>query len=244
MKMNKEDLELWGNITFKTQGYRKNIDFINDNENIITEYEGSVSKIRIFEEKPPIIIGEYGFSVWNIALGEKLNIDFNKLIFDHQHEDTYKELIKLMHNKKIFINDYDKIVFLHTFILTKDFRKKGITQEFIEMLYRDFYNEDDSIAIIALVKPFQDNPIDADFYFKRKFVQVKKEVKSNDIINVPATEYYSLNDFNDKTDTEHNEYKLFSLANNCGFKRLDESYLFMFNPEKALNRLINKNNIK
>lgn len=238
MKM--KDLNLWSRITFKTHGYRKNIDFINDNENIITEYEGSVSEVRILEEKPPIIVGEYGFSVWNIALGKKLNVNFNKLIYDHRIEDTYRELIKIIKGKYFDINGYNKIVLVHTLILKKDYRKKGITQEFVEMLYRDFYDE--NTAIIALVKPFQDNHIDADFYFKRKNVQVKKEIKSTEIINIPAVDYYTLKEFDKNDDSELNEYKLFSVANSCGFNRINNSYLFILTPEKVIERIYNKSN--
>jgi hypothetical protein len=237
--MEAKDLNLWSRITFKTQGYRKNIDFINDNENIITEYEGGISEVRISEEKPPITIGEYGFSVWNITLGKKLNVNFNKLIYDHRIEDTYRELIKIIKGKFFDINGYNKLVLVHTLIIKKDYRKKGVTQEFVEMLYRDFYDE--NTAIIALVKPFQNNHIDADFYFKRKIVQVKKEIKSAEIINIPAIEYYTLKDFDKKDDTELNEYKLFSLANSCGFNRLDDSYLFMLTPEKIVERIYIKN---
>lgn len=231
-------LNLWNKLTFKTQAYRKNIDFINNNDNIITEYEGSVSEIRISEEKPPIIIGEYGFSVWNIALGKLLDVNFDNLINNHRIECSYYELKKLIKRGVFNVNDYNKILIVHTFIVRKDFRKSGITQEFVEMLYRDFYCE--NTAIIALVKPFQDNPIDVDFYLKRKNVRIKKDIKSIEIINIPAIEYYSLKDFEKKDDSELNEYKLFSLANNCGFKRIDDSYLFILNPQKIIERMLIK----
>ena len=166
------DLDLWGRVTFKTCSYRKNIDFINDNENIITEYDGSISEIRLSEEKPPLIIGEYGFSVWNITLAKRFDVDINKLIYDHRIEDTYGELLNLIENKKIDVTKFNKLILIHSLILRKDYRKKGITEEFIETIYRDFY--DSNNAIIALVKPFQNNPIDSDFYLKRKFVLQKK----------------------------------------------------------------------
>jgi len=236
-------LDLWSKITFKTHAYRKNVDFINDNENIITEHEGSIFEIRISEEKPPHIIGEYGFSVWNIRLAKKIspNIDIiSKLIYDHRHEDTYNELLKLIENKIFDINGYNKLILIHTLILRKDYRKMGITNEFIEMIYRDFFDEKN--VIIALVKPFQYNQIDSDFYLKRKSVYVKKEVKSREIDKIPAIDYYSLDEFNKKDDIELNTYKLYSLANSCGFKRIDESNLFVFYPNKTIERIVEKNN--
>jgi hypothetical protein len=236
--MKTNDLSLWNKITFKTLAYRKNFDIINDNENIITEYDGYVSETRISEEKPPMIIGEYGFSVWNIRLGKDLNVDFNKLIYDHRREDSYCELLKLINDNKFNIYDFNKILIVHTLIVRKDFRKSGITQEFTEMLYRDFYNE--NVAIIALVKPFQDNKIDADFYYYHKTVKVKNKTKSTEINYIPAIEYYSLKDFDKKNDSELNEYKLFSVANNCGFKRIDDSYLFTLNSQKTIERIIMK----
>lgn len=232
-----KDWNLWNNITFKTQGFRKNFDIINTNENFITEYDGKISEIRLEKRKPPRPVGEYGFSVWNIGLGRRFAVDFNKLIRDHALEDTYGELIRVIKKKEIDVHNYKKIVLVHTFVLHKNYRKRGITEEFIEMLYRDFYNED--VAIIMLVKPFQDNLIDADFYFNRKHVLVRENVNFTGEA-VPATEYYSLNELTKKEDTEINEYKLFAVAHRCGFQRINESYLFLFIPEKTENRMLKK----
>jgi len=231
--MKRRDWNLWNNITFKTKGYRKNFDIVNTNEKFITEYDGTVSEIRLEERKPPRPIGEYGFSVWNIGLGKKFGVDFNKLIKEHELEDTYRELIRVIMKKEIDVSDYKKIVLVHTFILNKDYRKRGITEEFIEMLYQDFYSDD--IAIIMLVKPFQDNLIDSDFYFNRKYVLVREALNDKGIA-VPATEYYSLNELREKNDTEINEYKLFAVAHKCGFQRINESYLFLFSPQKIEKR--------
>lgn len=231
------DWILWNEITFKTQGFRKNFDIINTNENIITEYDGTIAEIRLKKRKPPRPVGEYGFSVWNIKLGHKFAVDFDKLIKEHAIEDTYSELIDVIKKNEINIKEYKKIVLVHTFVLNKDYRKRGVTEEFIEMLYRDFYSED--IAIIMLVKPFQDNLIDADFYFNRKHILVRENVNfSGDVI--PATEYYSLNELTEKQDTEKNEYKLFGVAHRCGFQRINESHLFLFTPEKTEKRMLEK----
>jgi len=228
-------------ITFKTQSYHKNFDFVSENENFITEHDGIVTRVRIAERKPPLIVGEYGFSVWNIGTGTKFGVNFNKLIKEYQVENAYSELARVIKNKAFDIRKYNKIVIIHSLIIRADFRKRGITEEFVEFLYRDFYDEKN--AIIALVRPFQYNSIDADYYTNQKTVPVRENLKSlHDIVDVPAIEYYSLKNLIDKKDTETNEYKLFNVASNCGFTRLDDSYLFQFSPEKTINRMTEKQN--
>jgi len=236
--MKVKEWNLWNNITFKTYGYRKNFDLVNDNENIITEYEGVISEIRISEQKPPFIVGEYSFSIWNIELGNRFGVDFNQLIEEHKIENTYNELLNMIRKKEIDIHKFKKVLLIHTFILHKDYRKRGMTEEFIEMIYRDFYSDD--TIIIALVMPFQYNPIDADYYFRRKWVYVREQLKSRDGNYVPAMDYYSLQEFVNKKDEEKNEYKLFSTVTKCGFTRIDDSHLFIFHPEKIIERMFEK----
>jgi hypothetical protein len=237
--MNKIDIDIWSNLTFKTRCYRKNFDMINDNENIITEYDGGVSVLRLSQGKSPLVVGEYGYSVWNIELGKMLDVDFHELIRAHVIEDGYSELLFAINNKLIDITKYKKMVLIHSLVLRADSRKRGISEEFTEMIYRDHYDKDN--LILALVKPFQNNPIDADYYFKRKSVQIMRNMGDLDKIDsIPAIEYYSLKELCEKNDTEYNEYKLFSVATKCGFSRVGESYLFSYSPEKTVERLIAK----
>lgn len=238
--MKRQDWKLWNNVTFKTLAYRKNFDIISINENIITLYDGMVSEIRLEKRKPPRPIGEYSFSVWNIGLGKKLNVNLEQLIMAHDSENTYSELFDVIKKNVIDVRNYKKIVFVHTLVLNKDYRKRGITQEFIEMLYRDFYCED--TAIIMLVKPFQNNPIDADFYFNSKAVLIRETFNKSMDFSVSAREYYGLDELAMKTDTEMNEYKLFTIASKCGFKRINDSFLFLFSPENTLERMQKKLN--
>lgn len=230
-----KDLELWNNITFKTQGYRKNFDLVTDNENIITEYDGAISEIRIAGKKLPITVGEYSFSVWNIGLGKKLRFDLNKLMTDNSEDDLYNELITVLNNKEFNLSNYKKIILIHSLVIHKNYRKRGISEEFMEMIYRDFHADD--VAIIMLVKPFQNNITDANYYLKIKTVPIKESLDNTIVMNVSASEYYSLKDFIEKKDVEYNEYKLFSIASRCGFKRLGESHLFIFSPEEILKRM-------
>jgi len=241
--MDKRGWDIWNNITFKTQGYRKNFDLVTENENIISEYTGTISLLRYSENKPPVIIGEYTFSVWDISLAEILHIDLNKLLDAHHMVNAYIELIKMVRAGKININDYDKIVLIHSLVVHPEFRKFGITEEFIEFIYRDYHFE--KTAILAIVQPFQNNSNDLDYYMNQKTVLVRDEFGAvNKFDAIPACEYYSLYGFIKKVDTEMNEYKLFALANKCGFSRLNESHLFTLDTEKVINRIKEKNKLQ
>ncbi len=237
-----KDWNLWNNITFKTTNFIKNYDLVALNDNVITEHEGEIFEIRTHLNKPPFIVGEFGISVWNIKLALKLGIDINQLLKDHQAENVYDELRDAIKNE-IGIHMYSKVILIQNFILHPNYRKHGITEEFIEFVYRGFY--DDNNIIIALVKPLQDNPIDIDFFLNQKHVEVRRVVKNyHDVDVVPAKEYYSIEDLFKKTDREINEYKLFALANKCGFNRIGDSHLFTFNPERILQRIREKREVQ
>ena len=233
----KKDWKLWNNITFKTQCYHKNFDVIDTNDKFITEYEGNIGELRLDERKPPRPVGEYGFSVWNIDLGEKFDVNFNKLLQKHAVDDIHNELIDVIQKGEFNINNYKKILLVHILVLNEDYRKRGVTEEFVEMLYKDFYNDD--VAIILLVKPFQNNKMIFE-YFHHKQVLVKESLKPSDVIGVPAIKYYSLEKLLNNEDVELNEYKLFSVANRCGFQRISDSYLFLLSPEKIEKRTMEK----
>ena len=165
--MERQDLKLWNNITFKTQGYRKNFDIINTNDKYITEYEGTISELRIGKRIPPRPVGEYSFSVWNIELGEKFDVDFSELIKKYVVDDLYYELNQVIKKSEFALRKYRKVVLIQTLVLNKNYRKRGITEEFIEMLYNDFH--DDDVAIVMFVKPYQNNEHNR-IYFKHKKV--------------------------------------------------------------------------
>jgi hypothetical protein len=237
--MDNKSLNLWNNLSFKTLSYRKNYDFINTNENIITECEGTISEITTEPQRPPLIIGEYQFSIWDIRTSEILKINVIDLIKKHSFEETYNQFLDLVNNKTIEINKYDKIILIHTLILRPDYRKQGVVDEFVEMLYREYHNR--KCAIIALVMPFQNNDIDFDFYYNKRNVQVKETIgffTENKFIS--SREYYKLDELIEKKDLESNQYRLFAIANRCGFFRLSESDLFIFFPEKIVKRLLDK----
>jgi len=240
--MTNENIYLWSRLAFKTRSYRKNYDLITTNENIITEYEGSISQLQIKERLLPILVGEFAFSIWNLKLGRMLEFDLEKLIKDYELEDSYVELGKLMRNNEFNIANYDRIIIVHNFVLRADYRKKGITEELIETMYRDHYGA--RTAMIVLTKPIQNNVVDNDYYKNNhKALEVFREINDEgemEKTKTPAYEYYSLNELHDKEDVEFNEYKLFAVADRCGFTRLGESRLFLFNPDKTIVRMLMK----
>lgn len=231
-----DSLLLWSKLTFKTRCYRKNFDLVTENENIITEYEGSVSELRLANRERPFIIGEFTFSIWNIELAKTLNINVYDILKAYALEDSYKELKQAVDNNEIDFYKHQKIIIIHSFIVRADYRKRGITEEFIEAMYRDFYNVQN--AMIVLAKPFQYNSIDKDYYQNHKFVKMLGVL--DDIERIPAHEYYSLKDLYDKNDVEFNEYKLFAIADRCGFSRIGDSHLFLFSPKEIETRMVEK----
>jgi GNAT superfamily N-acetyltransferase len=135
--------------------------------------------------------------------------------------------------------DCYKVVLIHGLVVHPDYRKLGVTEEFVEMIYRDFHAE--NVAIIALVKPFQDNINDTEYYYKIRNVRVYHQfMQINEIESVPAVEYYGLDKLIKNKDTEINEYKLFAVAQRCGFTRIAENHLFLLNPLTVVNRIKEK----
>ena len=243
MNIERKYWNIWDNITFKTICYHKNFDLVNDDESLITEYCGTISLIRLAEYKPPLLMGEFELSTWNIKLGYKFDANINKLIKNHKNEFIYKELLNVIKNGDIDINNFNKIVFVNNIVLRPEFRKYGLTEELVELLYREHYATDNTI--IALVIPLQNNPIDKEYYFEDKIVELRPSLQNyNEIELIPSVEYYRLKDLLEKKDTETNEYKLFSVAAKCGFTRIGESYLFQYSPDKTIQRMIEKREYK
>lgn len=237
---NNELYKLWDDLSFKTTSYRKNFDIIIEGENILTEHIGTISKIQMFERKPPIIVGDYGFSVLNIKIARELNINVHDLIDEFSPQLAYEEIEKIIGENHFDVYQYDKIIIIQNLVVGKEFRKKGVVEEFIEMLYREHYTE--KTAIMALVLPFQYNPFDFEYYNKYKMIPTKdefgKDIPTGEVL---AMKHFSLDKLVDeKDDRETNEYKVFAIADRCGFERIGESYLFSYNPEKTKKRLNDK----
>ncbi len=231
-----ENYKLWQNLTFKTIAYRKNFDLTVSDENFITEYEGTISQIRIGSRKPPFLAGEYTFSVWNIGLADQLDVDMNEVLGKYLYEDSYNELSSTINDGSFTFENIKKLVIIHNLILHPDYKKRGVTQEFVEFMFREHYNGEED-QIIALVKPIQENPVDHEHYFQDRIIKVKHSIDGDvPYEEMSAFKYFSLGNLYDKTDNEINEYKLYALASRCGFKRIGESHLFYFTPETTINR--------
>lgn len=227
-------------ITFKTTSYRKNVDMITNNENIITEYDGNITKLRINERKLPKIIGEYQVSTWNIRLAKLLNYNVINLLKLEFGNDIYDELLELVNYNNFDIYQYNKIVFIHSLVIAKEYRGRGISEEFTEFIYRDFYNGD-NVLIISLVKPLQYNKYNYEHYFNDYYVIVKEKYSDTTSLNVLASEYYDLKPFTLKNDVELNQYKLFSAAKRCKFDRISDKFnLFKLNIDEFENHLKSK----
>lgn len=237
--MDEKKWNVLNKITFKTQGYRKNFDLITKNENIITEYVGDISLLRISQKKLPIIIGEYTFSVWDISLARLLNIDLENLLNAHHMIDAYNELSNAINKGIIDVITCNKIVLIHSIVIHSDFRKMEISEEFVESIYRDFHSPE--TLILAHVRPFQNNIHDLEYYTKFKNVVIPNDFSSeNKYKSISAINYYSLQKFIDKPDIEKNEYKIFAVANRCGFTRINDSHIFQLIPDTIINRIKNK----
>jgi hypothetical protein len=239
--MTANKFEFWKNVVFRTKSYYNNYDNFIDGDNIITEQSGMISDLRINERKPPIPIGEFSISIWNISLSKLLNLNIKNLIHELKSEETYQELDDLIKYNSVYdrIINCSKLIIIHSLILKQDYRKKELTEEFFEIIYRNYY--DGNTIILALVKPFQKNVGLYNYLMDTKTVEVKNNLKNpNDFVIYPASTYYSLNSFLDKNDHELNEYKLFSIAAKNGFCRINESNLFEYSPNKTIDRLFQK----
>lgn len=237
MKTHKENIKLWGELTFKTNSYGKNYNIFEENDEFIREYNGEINKISMSGEHPPLIIGEYTFSIWNFYLADKLNVDLISLFHEFDGQDSYVEIINNLNT--INFSGLTYFIVIHSLVIHPKFRKRGVTEEFIEYMYRDFFTPQNKI--MALVKPIQLNKIDFDYYFKQKNVKFREGMDIDSPYKIlPASKYFGLNEFLEKNDSEMNDYKLFSVASRCGFRRINQSYLFKLNPSKIHERIVKK----
>lgn len=233
--MNLTSDNLLKNITFKSTSFCRNYDFFDDADNTIIEIDGLINRVNIETKSKPTLIGEYSLSMWNLTLMRLFNHDIVNLLNHYDGYSTYEQFKGTNLIKESELNKFNKIIFIHTIVIHPKFRKMGVFSEFIESIYRTYYSED--TLIITLAKPFQNNEIDEDYYRLRRNVII-------DDTTVSAFNYYSLKEYYNKTDTELNEYKLFNIVGKCGFDRISNTNLFVFNIDKFLNKLKNKYKIK
>jgi hypothetical protein len=235
--MKTENIDTWGALRFKTISFRTNFDLIDNNENFITEYAGTISKLRIHEYKPPVPVGEFSYSVWDIGLALKLGYNLKKLVKRFKIQNAYVELDNLIVNNTFTLEHHSKLVVIHTIVLHPDYRKIEVTEELIESIYR----ENRGATIIALVQPIQYNFTDFEHFTNNNNVQIRYDLeKPNEFTNIRAIEYYELNKFLLNDDLESSQYKLYALASRCGFNRISESDLFILDDARIINRMVEK----
>ncbi len=230
--MENNNWDLWENISFKTTRYSKNFDFITKNENILTDYDVVISKLNIKERQKATIIGEGKFSLINLEIGRRYGFDIPQLIKDYDYEFVYSELYDILEKKQLNLDKHKKILILQRLVVSKPYRGHEITEEYMEMIHRNYYDE--NTLIVSLVRPFQYDYIINDYYVGEN---------NSNLINGSLFNYFSLDTFSNKRDEETNCYKLFAIANRCGFSRVGDSFLFQYSPKKTQKRMDNKHNI-
>ena len=229
-----EEIEFWGNLSFKTTLYRKNVDFIYCDENIITPIDGVVNSLRIPERKRPILVGEYNLTIWNLKTGRENNVDFDKLLNTYNVENPYRDMLTAYYSHSIDFIDYDKLIIVEFFIVKPDYRKQGVTEEFFEMLYNDFYINERT-AIIGIFTPLQEEHPYFDYVCYGDSINVKENTKDADVF-LGGNEYYNIKKYLRDDDYERRKYKLYSVASRCGLNRIGETDLFLFDPNIITSR--------
>lgn len=229
---------LWKKLTFRTTSYRKNYDLEFLNDNFITEHEGVISEIRLAEKKPPFIIGEYSISIWNFELANIFNVNLFPIFAQYEYEMAYEEILRAIDQNLLNLKSVDKLIVLKNLIIHPDYRKKGVTDEFVEFLYRDYYLGGNN-KMVVLVKPLQDNFVDFDYYTTKKPNFKIRELSGEEFSykNISPQKYFAINDLTKKEDSEYNEYKLFAVASRCGFRRIGETCVFEFTPNNIIEHI-------
>ena len=91
--------------------------------------------------------------------------------------------------------------------MKKEYRKKHITEEFIEFIYSEFYDEKTLIVVLAL--PIQYDEVIMDSIIYNNFIEMREKSSNINIEKINSNEYYGMNELISKTDHELNEIKLF-----------------------------------
>jgi hypothetical protein len=234
--------EIIKDITFKSLSYRKNFNLSFKDEHLITNYLGTITLLQIVEKKPPLLIGEYSFSTIDLKVAKFLDVDIFESLKTLSTIGPYNQLYDVLLGYGDEIYNYNKIIVLETLILRKEFRKKEISEEFIESVYRDVYGND--CIMFGFFVPIQYNDLNSDYFLKERVVKLKNDLgDGSDFKYVETAKYYSLNEFLiDGVDKEYSEYKIFSIATRLGFIRTnDNTSVFRFNNESLiLNRIKEK----
>lgn len=234
-----DNFNIHNGLSFKVKSYGRNYDFFTLYDSFFKYDEGVISLSRNEINKQPKVIGEFSITKWNFELADKLNIDLCEFI-KLEKEDSYSDFIKLMDSEMINLNEYSNVVLVNSLIVQENYRKHGISGEFFEYLYRTYYNN--NTLVLVLVKPLQSVVSDYLYYLNEKIVKIKPNVEKSETIEIPAFEYYGVNNLSKFDDTEMNDYKLFNVGVKGGLSRIGDTYLFKINEDAMLNRILYKYN--
>jgi hypothetical protein len=236
---NFDNINLWRTIKFKHTAHSSNYDILSDSDNLITEYTGEIVKLRFTDNKPPLPIGDFSFSIWDFGLDKQLNNELIKIMGDYIElkNHPYKSIFNIINEGKLNLKTINKLVIIHSLIIHPSFRSKGVSQEFIEFIYK-LYGDNDNNIILLNATPIQYNEEDFDYYNNFKSIEIKDDLKLPAII-IKAKEYYNFNTLS-SGDEETDLYKIWGVASKCNFNHIEGTNIFILNKNGVLNRLLHK----
>ena len=239
IQYNFDNINLWRTIKFKHTAHSSNYDMLSDSDSLITEYTGEIIKLRFVDNKPPLPIGDFSFSVWDFNLDRKLNNDLINVMGEYLDlkNHPYKSIYNIIKEDKISLKSINKLIIIHSFILHPSFRGKGLAEEFTEFVYK-LYGIDDYNIILLNATPIQYNEEDYDYYNNFKSIEIKDDLKSPATI-IKAKEYYNFANLT-SGDEETDLYKVWGVASKCNFNHIENTNIFILNKNGALNRLLHK----
>jgi len=233
------NINLWRTLKFKYTAHSSNYDILTSSDNLITEYTGEIIKLRFIDNKPPLPIGDFSFSVWDFGLDRILNnnlIDVMNSGFglkNHPYFSIYEFLKKGVLN----IKTINKLIIIHSLILHPSFRGKDISQEFVEFIYKQFADNENNIILLNAT-PIQYNEEDFEYYNNFKSIEIKEDLKLPATI-IKAKEYYNFEKLS-SGDDEKDLYKVWGVASKCNFNHIENSNIFILNTNGVLNRMLHK----
>lgn len=234
-----ENINIYQDISFSVKYINRNYDLYDVNDTYNQYYNGEIKLTRVNENKLPKIIGEFSMVMWNLSLMSNFDDDPISHI-NLEEEEIYYDLQRVLNDRLIDLNKYDKLIFVTNLLLIDEYKKIGLSEELFEFLYKSYYNK--NTLILSLVKPLQEMVSEFKYYSTEKTIKIKSNVRTNNPLVVSVGEYYNLNELYKLTDDEINQYKLFNKATKIGLSRVGETNIFKFFPKNTIDRINYKNN--
>lgn len=231
----KKDIRLffinYERIVFEVTTRTSNVDVLTPNDSMITICDGIIRDVK---PNKTIKIGDFNINIIHIGMADILNVKFDDIIKGLAFGELCDDLTTINNDNSTHLNSYKKVIIVSAFILIKKYRKKNILDEFLEFLYKNYYNKDYLILFQAL--PFQYNEIMSELVFTFNATDSKGKITDNTIYD-----YYELNEFEKEDDQELNKFKLYGHMTKHGCKRIGDTDMFRFYPHYIENKIIDKN---